>query len=245
MAGVSDLDSFDGFRPAALKFLRALARNNRKEWFEENRETYEREVKRPLQILVEEVDARLGSVAPEITGNPKRAIFRIHRDVRFSKDKSPYKTNAACWFHHRDAGHSVGTQVVHGAAGLYFQIAPGESMVAGGIWMPPTGALKVLREAIADRHEELDAILRQRAFRRAFGELSQEAVLTRPPRGFDRDHPAADLLRYKSFTASAPLTEHELMSPQLPDLLTRRYMVMLPFVRWLNTALGLPPAARR
>ncbi|MGI9091774.1 MAG: DUF2461 domain-containing protein [Gemmatimonadaceae bacterium] len=241
----TDLEPFNGFRPAALKFLRALARNNRKEWFEENRATYEREVKLPLQILVEEVDARLGTIAPEITGSPKRSVFRIHRDVRFSNDKSPYKTNAACWFHHRDAGHSVGTQAVHGGAGLYFQIAPGDCMIAGGIWMPPTSALKVLREKIAEDHEELDAIIGETAFRRAFGKLSEESVLKRPPRGFDADHPAAHLLRFKSFTVGRALTDEEVLSPRLPDIVARRYSVMLPFVRWLNSALGLPAATRR
>lgn len=245
MPGTGGLEPFNGFRPAALKFLRALARNNRREWFEDNRNTYEREVKRPLQILVEEVDARLGTLAPEIVGNPKRSVFRIHRDVRFSKDKSPYKTNAACWFRHRDAGHGVGTEVVHGGAGMYFQIAPGDSMVAGGIWMPPSDALKVLRSKIADGHETLDAILHAKSFHAAFGAMSEESMLTRPPRGFDRDHAAAHLLRFKSFTVSRQLTEEELLSPELPDILARQYTLMLPFVRWLNSALGLAPATRR
>ena len=245
MPSVGDVEPFSGFRPAALKFLRALARNNNKEWFQEHRETYEREVKRPLQILVEEVDAILGTVAPEITGSPKRSVFRIHRDVRFSKDKSPYKTNAACWFHHRDAGHSVGTQAVHGGAGLYFQIAPNDCMIAGGIWMPPTSALKVLRENIAENHTVLDGILQNAQFRRAFGAMSEESVLKRPPRGLDADHAAAHLLRYKSFTVSQKLTDAEVLDSRLPDILARRYALMLPFVRWLNAALGLPAATQR
>ena len=239
------VEPFTGFRPAALTFLRALARNNNREWFETNRERYEREIRRPLQLLVEEVDVRLATLAPEITGDPKRSIFRIHRDVRFSKDKSPYKTNAAAWFRHRDAGHSVGTRAVHGGAGFYFHIAPDECIVAGGIWMPPTEALKELREAIAEDHETLREIITERGFRRAFGDLDPEARLTRPPRGFAPDHEAADLLRYKSFTVSAPLTEAEVLSPKLPDLLAKRYVSMLPFVRWLNGALGLRAHERR
>lgn len=239
------VEPFTGFRPGALAFLRALTRNNNREWFEANRERYEREVRRPLQLLVEEVDVRLATLAPEITGDPRRSVFRIHRDVRFSKDKSPYKTNAAAWFRHRDAGHSVGTRAVHGGAGFYFHIAPDECIVAGGIWMPPTEALKELREAIAEDHETLREIITQRGFRRAFGELDPEARLTRPPRGFAPDHEAADLLRYKSFTVSAPLTEAEVLSPKLPDLLAKRYAAMLPFVRWLNGALGLRAHERR
>ncbi len=245
MATRSNPEAFTGFRPAALKFLRSLARNNRREWFEENREKYESEVKRPMQILVEEIDARLGEIAPEMIGNPKRSIFRIYRDVRFSKDKSPYKTNAAAWFYHRDAGHAVGTQAVHGGAGFYFQIAPNECEIAGGIWMPPNEALKTLRTAIADDPDELRGILKQSAFRRAFGEMSDTAVLKRPPRGFDPDHPAIDLLRYKSFTVSRPLSESDVTSAKLPDIIAKQYATMLPFVRWLNRVLGLPPHSRR
>ncbi len=245
MPAKTRIEPFTGFRPGALTFLRSLARNNKREWFEANRGRYESEVKHPLQVLVEEIDARLGEIAPEMIGNPKRSIFRIYRDVRFSKDKSPYKTNAAAWFYHRDAGHAVGTQAVHGGAGFYFQIAPKECIVAGGIWMPPGAALKTLREAIAEDPDTLRSILKQSAFRRAFGTLSDEAVLKRTPRGFDPDHRAADLLRYKSFTVSRGLTEREVLSPRLPDIVAKHYTTMLPFVRWLNRVLGLPPHSRR
>src|SRR5207244_7542973 len=99
---------FGGFRPAAFRFLRDLARNNEKAWFEANRNVYEREVRDPMRLLVETLDAKLGSIAPEIVGDPTRSLFRIHRDVRFSKNKSPYKTNAGAWFYHCDAGRKVG-----------------------------------------------------------------------------------------------------------------------------------------
>jgi len=240
------VESFTGFPPAALTFLRGLARNNRREWFEPRREVYEQSVRRPLQLLVEEVDARLGALAPEITGNPRRSVFRIHRDVRFSKDKSPYKTQAACWFYHRDIGHGVGGRT-HGGAGLYFQVAPGrgESIIAAGIWMPATETLAQLRAAILDDHETLDAILCAPTLRRTFGTLSDEAMLVRTPRGVAADHPAAALLRYRSFTVSAPVTPAELASARLPDILAKRYAIALPLVRWLNAALGLPAHTRR
>lgn len=241
----SAVEKFTGFRPGALTFLRSLARNNRRDWFEAHKERYENEVKNPLRILVEEIDARLGEFAPEMIGNPKRSIFRIYRDVRFSKDKSPYKTNAAAWFYHRDAGHAVGTQAVHGGAGFYFQIAPKECIVAGGIWMPPAAALKTLREAIAADPEALRGILKRPAFKRAFGAMSEEALLKRTPRGFDAEHPAAELLRYKSFTVHRELTEREVLSPRLPDTVARHFATMLPFIRWFNRVLGLPPHSRR
>lgn len=237
--------SFPGFRPAALTFFRGLKRNNTRPWFEANRHVYEAEVKAPLRLLVEEVDARLGEIAPEIVGDPKRSVFRIHRDVRFSKDKSPYKTNAACWFYHRDAGHGVGGRDAHGGAGFYFQIAPNDSFIGGGIWMPPTPTLKRLRETIAEDHETLERIVGVPTFRRTFGALDEEAMLTRLPRGFDPEHPAGRWLRYKSLTATAPITTEELASARLPDVIVKRYTVMLPFVRWLNAALGLPAHSRR
>ena len=117
---------FRGFRAGALTFLRSLKRNNTREWFQAHRDDYEREVRAPLAALVEEMDVRFAELAPEIVGDPKRSLFRIHRDVRFSSDKSPYKTNAACWFYHGDAGRGVGSTTPHGGAGFYFHMEPGE-----------------------------------------------------------------------------------------------------------------------
>ena len=140
---------FSGFRPAAFEFLRDLARNNRKDWFEANRDVYEREVRDPMRSLVEALDTRLASIAPEIVGDPRRSMFRIHRDVRFSRDKSPYKTNAGVWLYHRDAGRKVGTTGEGGGAGFYFHLDPTHCFTAGGIWMPARPALARIRDAIA------------------------------------------------------------------------------------------------
>src|SRR5437867_12913053 len=98
---------FGGFRPAAFRFLRDLARNNEKPWFEANRDVYEREVRDQMRLLVETLNVKLGSIAPEIVGDPKRSPFRIHRHARFSNDKSPYKTNAGAWLDHRAAGRKA------------------------------------------------------------------------------------------------------------------------------------------
>jgi uncharacterized protein (TIGR02453 family) len=236
---------FSGVRPAALSFLRSLRRHNDREWFERNRATYEEEVRAPLAALVEEVDVRLAAVAPEIVGDPKRSLFRIHRDVRFSKDKSPYKTNAACWFYHGDAGRGVGSATTaHGGAGFYFDIGPSTSWIGGGIWMPPRPTLARIRERIDDEPASLARVLRAPALKR-YGGLAEEAMLIRMPRGYDVDHPAATLLRHQSFTVGRELTQRELFSPRLPDLLAREYARILPLVRWLNGALGLRTLARR
>jgi uncharacterized protein (TIGR02453 family) len=237
------------FPPGALTFLRQLARHNEKGWFEANRARYERDLRAPLLALVEEVDARLGDVAPEIVGDRRRSVFRIHRDVRFAKDKSPYKTNAAVWFYHRDVPRARGGDTaggnVHGGAGFYFQLAPGECFAGGGIWMPPRPALAAVRDRLAARQLEWEAIVGAPSFRRRFGALDEEAMLTRVPRGFAPDHPAARWLRYQSFTAGRPTTEAEATGPTLADRLVKDFAVLLPMIRWLNQALGLSPAERR
>lgn len=236
---------FAGFRPAALAFLRSLRRHNEREWFERHRAAYEEEVRAPLAALVEEMDVRLATVAPEIVGDPKRSLFRIHRDVRFSSDKSPYKTHAACWFFHADAGRGVGSATTaHGGAGFYFDIGPTTGLIGGGIWMPPRPTLARIRERIDEEPASLARVLRMPAIRR-YGGLAEEAMLSRMPRGYDAAHPGALLLRHQSFTVGRELTERELFSPRLPDLLARDYARILPLVRWLNGALGLRTLARR
>jgi uncharacterized protein (TIGR02453 family) len=236
---------FNGFRPAALAFLRRLTRHNSREWFERHRAVYETEVRDPLRSLVEEMDVRLARLAPEIVGDPRRSVFRIHRDVRFSADKSPYKTNAACQFYHLDAGRGAGQDAKGAGAGLYFQLADGECFAAGGIWMPARPALEKIREALAEDPEGLDRVVRAPAFRRRFKALDREAMLTRLPRGYTEGHPAERWLRYKSFTATRLLSEREATSARLPALLERDFAALVPLVLWLNGAIGYRASERR
>jgi uncharacterized protein (TIGR02453 family) len=227
------------FRPAALHFFRQLATHNEKQWFEAHRSEYEQEVREPMQELIEDMLMRFRGFAPEIGGDPKRCMFRINRDVRFSKDKSPYKTHAACWFHHRGASRRVGTDGNEGSAGFYFHLQPGgKSMLGAGLWMPPRPQLNKLRDAIAEKPKQFDQVARSLSKR--FGGLDQEAVLKRMPRGFPEDHPAAEWLRYQSFTSGRALTDSEVTNDKLASLLAREYEALLPLVRWINGALGLP-----
>jgi len=241
---VSD-PGFSGFRPAAFRFLRDLGRHNEKAWFEAHREVYEEEVREPMRSLVEALDARLRAIAPEITGDPRRSMFRIHRDVRFSRDKSPYKTNAGAWLYHRDAGRKVGTVGEGGGAGFYFHIDATTCFVAGGIWMPARPALLRVREAIAAQPAALPRLTRAPGFRRRFDGLSQEAKLRRVPHGFPPDHPAAEWLKLQSFTARAIIEPSVVTSARLVDHLCRDFERLVPLVRWLNRALGFPPANAR
>ena len=236
--------AFTGFHRAAFTFLRGLARNNRREWFEAHRESYETEVREPMRALVDELDAVLGKIAPEFRGDPKKSVFRIYRDVRFSKDKSPYKTHIACWLFHHDAGHGVG-QEAHGGAGFYMHVEPGACMVGGGIWMPPKFALDRIRDRLADDPRSFERIVTNPAFKRRFGPMSEEAMLTRVPRGFEPDHPAAKWLRHKSFIAGRKLRDADVGSRTLIATLKTDIGLMLPFARWLNGAIGLRAATTR
>lgn len=236
---------FPGFSTAALRFLQQLKRHNRRDWFEANRHVFDEDLKPTLAMLVEAIDDRLAIAAPEIVGDTKRSVFRIHRDVRFSKDKSPYKTHVAAWFFHRRAGKGVGSSSPDGGAGgFYLHIEPGAGMVGGGLWMPMRPQLAKVRDAIAAKPERFTATMGG-AFRRRFGALDDEAVLVRPPKGYPADHPAITWLKYQSFTAGRALTNAELASPRLPDLAVKDFVTMLPFVRFLNDALGYGPDERR
>jgi uncharacterized protein (TIGR02453 family) len=239
------MNEFSSFSPAAQTFLRQLKRHNEREWFKARKEEFEALLQRPLKLFVEEMDVRLARLAPELHGDPKRSIFRIHRDTRFSKDKTPYKTHVSCWFTHVRAGHGVGAETHGAGAGYYFHFEPGASMVAAGIWMPPRPALASIRARIATRGAELRKILEARALVQRYSSLSEEGKLTRTPRGFDSDHPESDLLRHVSFTISTPLRDADMVSTSLPRVVEKEFIAMRPLVRWLNDALGYPEQEQR
>jgi uncharacterized protein (TIGR02453 family) len=227
------------FSSSALTFFRGLSKHNNKPWFEAHRADYERDVRDPMRALIEEMDARFQRFAPEITGDPKRSMFRINRDIRFSRDKSPYKTHAACWFNHRTRSGKVGGDGEGGSAGFYFHLAPAGSFVGAGIWMPPSSVLAKIRDAIAENVRAFERIVRQPTVVKRYGGLDDEKVLKRMPRGFAEDHPGASWLKYQSFTIGRRLKQAEAIGPRLPALLEADFKVMLPFVRWLNGAMGI------
>src|SRR5689334_14674925 len=227
------------FSKRSLTFFRQLARNNEKSWFEAHRDEYENEVRAPMRELIEELDVRFAEFAPEIGGDAKRSMFRINRDIRFSKDQSPYKTHAACWFNHRRASTRVGSEADTGSAGFYFHLQPGKSFVGGGLWMPPRPSLNRLRDAIAEDPTGFDRIAR--SLTKRYGGLDDEAVLKKMPRGFSEDHPAAKWLRYQSFVSGREITDAAVTDPKLPAMLAKEFAGLLPLIRWLNDALGLPP----
>lgn len=230
------------FTTSALRFFRQLKRNNNKSWFEAHRDEYEREVRAPMKELIEEMDVRLARIAPEICGDIRRSMFRINRDIRFSQDKSPYKTNAGCWFFHRGSSGKVGGEAREGSAGFYFHLEPGRCFVGGGLWMPPRPQLTRIRMTIAQKPDDFARVARSL---QRYGGLDDEAMLKRMPRGYAENHPAAKWLRYQSFTSGRMLTDSQVTSARLPSLLARDVAGLLPLVRWLNGTMGYQPARSR
>jgi uncharacterized protein (TIGR02453 family) len=230
------MESFRGFGRGALTFLRQLKRNNKREWFQANRETFDNEVLVPLKLLVEELDVRFASFAPEFVGDPKRSIFRIYRDVRFSKDKSPYKTHMGASFPWVD-GADGATDVSHTdhANGAYFHLQPGENFAGGGMWHASKPVLDAFRKQIVDDEAGVRAALEDPAFIAEFGPVNSHESLKRVPPGYPPDHPMADLLRYKDVVFGRRLSDAEIYSPDLPAILADAYAKATPVFTFLSS----------
>lgn len=228
-----DLDAyppFDGFPGAGLTFLRNLKRNNRRDWFERHRDEYETFVKLPMQSLIAALQPAFESFAPEYDVHPKRSLFRIHRDVRFSRDKSPYKTHVAAHFVLR--GKPKGVE----GSGFYLHIEPAEVFLGAGIYMPDGDQVKRIRRAIADRSEEFLNIIRDPGFKRVFRRIEGEQLRRVPP-GFDPTHPMAEWLRLKQFFAGRSLPVSGCSSPRFARTVARAFETAVPLVRFLNAAM--------
>ena len=219
------ISQFSGFPPEALQFFRSLARNNRREWFLPRKTLFEERVKEPMRQLVDALNMALRDFAPEYETDPDKAIFRIYRDIRFSKDKSPYKEQIAAAFHRHG---SMG----HGQGGYYVAISHKSVAVGGGVYMPEPAQLLSIRQRIAERHEEFHRILAARPVRKLFGDL-EGAQLSRVPRGFPADHPAADLLRYRYYILYKELPPSLATSSALYQAIVERFRVMVPFLQFL------------
>jgi uncharacterized protein (TIGR02453 family) len=214
------------FPAAGLDFLRKLRRNNRREWFLKNKQTYEEFVRQPMIELVNALAPEFATFAPEIVASPKVSLYRIYRDTRFSKDKSPYKTHVAAGFSHRGLEKNQG-------AGFYLHITPSEFLIGGGLYSPQTEDLAAVRHHTALHYKRLTTILNARPFRRLFDGLSGEQ-LVRVPRGFPADHPAADFLRRKQFLASRLLSAEAVTTPQFGSIVLDTFRTLHPLLEFLN-----------
>jgi uncharacterized protein (TIGR02453 family) len=217
------------FPPDGLRFLKALKRNNRREWFQPRKDQYEQRVREPMRAIVERLAIDLRPFAPEIVADPKTAIYRIYRDTRFSGDKTPYKTHVAASFPWRGLPK-------HEGAGLYFHVSPEEIWIGGGMYAPQTSQLHAVREHIATNCRRLRSIVDSAAFRRTFGSLEGEKLL-RVPRGFAKDHDAADYLKLRQFLAGRELSPSAAVTPRFYATVLETFRVAVPLVRFLNEPL--------
>ena len=217
------------FPAETLRFLRALKRNNRREWFEAHRGDYEQYVRRPMTAIVERLAVDLRGFAPELIAAPKVSMYRIYRDTRFSHDKKPYKTHIAAVFPTRGLAK-------HEGAGTYFHVSPDEVWIGGGMYMPQPAQLFAVREHVAGHVKQLRAIVESPSFRKQVGELSGDK-LSRVPRGFSKDHPAAEFLKYKHFVAGAEFPAAFATEPKFYKTLLTVFRQITPLTRFLNAPL--------
>jgi uncharacterized protein (TIGR02453 family) len=227
--------AFIGFPKDFFAVFRELKTNNNRPWFEENKERFKASVQAPMSAFIAAMAPKLAKISKNFVADPRPnggSMFRIYRDVRFSKDKRPYKEHAACHFR-----HGLGKDV-H-APGFYMHFAPDEVMFGGGLWMPPPDALGKVRDRIAAKPQDWKKVLADRRFAAHFEGVEGES-LTRPPRGYDPEHPFIDDIKRKSFFAMHEASVKLAASPKLVDEVTSTFAAASPLMRFLCSALDVP-----
>ncbi|HKS25937.1 MAG TPA: DUF2461 domain-containing protein [Thermoanaerobaculia bacterium] len=218
------------FTPKLFAFLRELAANNDRSWFAANKERYERDVRTPALQFINDFAAPLAKFAPHLSADPRPvggSMFRIHRDTRFSKDKSPYKTHVGLHFFHESA------KAAASVPGFYLHLQPGESFAAAGIWHPDPASLAKIRERIAGGDAEWKALRKSKL-------PIEGGSLKRPPRGFDPEHPFIDDLKRTDFVTSVRLSDKDICKPGFAGDFAKSCKTMAPLVRFVAHSLDLP-----
>lgn len=215
-------------QPATLHFLRDLAVHNTKDWFDAHRADYDM-ARRDFEVFVDALRAALLPIIPQLEGQrAKDLTFRIFRDVRFSKDKTPYKGNFGAYFSR--AGKKAPD------AGYYLHLEPDKAFLAAGLWMPEGPLLKAVRQEIDYNHDEFRGIIQEKKYKKIFPNLEGESLKT-PPQGYAADHPAVDYLKRKSFIASAPVPDDVFTGKDAVKKCTAIFNIGKPLVDFLNRAM--------
>jgi uncharacterized protein (TIGR02453 family) len=217
-------------QPATFKFLKDLKKNNNKPWFDAHRNFYE-DAKKDFGGFIQALIDLHGRKDPGIkTLKAKDCMFRINRDIRFSKDKSPYKSNFGASIN-RGGKKSI-------FAGYYFHCEPGQSFVGGGMWMPTPPDLKKIRQEVDYCFDEFKKIVESKKFKSVYGGLyrGEDASLVKVPQGFEKDNPAADYLRLKSFIAMKPLKDSEINAKDLLKKCGEAFETLQPLLAFMNRA---------
>jgi len=222
------------FKPSLFKFMKDLAANNNREWFKENKTRYESQLKEPALDFIMDFGAHLHEISPHFRADPKGhggSLFRIYRDVRFSRNKSPYKTHTGLHFRH-EAGKDAYTP------GFYLHLEPGSCFVGVGLWRPDNPTLKLIRDKIVadpDRWKKAVGVVN---FQKQFTVTGNS--LKRPPRGYDAEHELIDVLKLKDFTALAPLTQKQVTSADFVEEFSDYCRTGGALVRFICEALDQP-----
>ena len=214
-----------------LQFLKNLKKNNNKPWFDEHRKQYEA-AKKDFELLTAEVIKATGKFDDTIQHLlPKDCLFRINRDIRFAKDKTPYKTNFGMSL---SKGGKKGLE-----AGYYLHCEPGSGFIGGGMWMPQPAELKKVRQEIDYNWEEFNNIVTDKKFKATYSDInkSEEYILSRPPKGYDETNPAIEYLKLKSFVAMKPVSEEELLSDKLVKNIADTFSALKPMLDFINRAI--------
>jgi len=226
---------FAGFRPEAIQFMVDLIQHNERAWFQPRKAEFEALIKEPFAALVTGLADRFAARGLPLRADAKHAVFRIYRDTRFSKDKAPYKRHLGAsfpWIEGRDIDPD---ERVAPGNGAYFNFEPGAMSAGGGMWQPDKPRLDAFRQRILDDPDGVRAALEEPGFVARFGSVVAHEELKRVPTGFPADHPMADLLRYKDVVFGHRLSDEEVGSPDLPDLLADDYAAAVPVFRFLAT----------
>ncbi len=217
------------FQPSTLSFLKQLKKNNNKPWFDENRDKYE-SARADFTKFVAELLQKMPSIDSTIKElEPKDCMFRINRDIRFSKNKTPYKVNMSAAF------HRGGKKSIYG--GYYFHLQPGgNSFIGGGLWSPEPESIKKVRQEIDYNFPEFQKIIKAPAFVKRFGELEREQgqVLVNVPKGYEKDNPAAEYLKLKSWVASQNISDEILTQPTLLKEVLQSFKTLQPLLYFIN-----------
>ncbi len=209
-----------------LDFLKSLSAHNNREWFNDNRKEYEAARRNVLDITMYLI-GEIAKFDESVQGvGAEECLFRIYKDARFSRDKSPYKTNFGSFI--KSGGRRIP------GAGYYLHIEPGNSLLSGGVYMPPAPLLYSIRSIIAQKPEAFEKILNSREFKKEFGGLADETLKT-APKGFPRDHPAIEFLRYKHYYVMRNVDARELLAADFLHRCVNSFMIVSPFVRFLNS----------
>jgi uncharacterized protein (TIGR02453 family) len=227
--------TFDGFPKDFFAFFRELKAHNERPWFEANKQRFRDSVQAPMSAFIAAMAPRLKKVSRNFVADPRPvggSMFRLYRDVRFAKDKRPYKENAGCHFRH------AGAKDVH-APGFYMHFSADEVFHGGGMYLPEPPALAKIRDAIVKKPRAWNALKADRTFVKTFGGLGDGHALTRPPRGYDPNHPLIEDIKKKSFFAMHTSSVKAAQSPDFADEVAKTFHAAAPLMKFLCDAQGV------